>query len=89
MDAIDGKQARRTKSNSPLGELFDHGCDALSTVFVAISLCLTLKIANENPWFMFIIFNLSLSAFYAVHWSAYVTGVLRFEKFEANFVFNN
>ena len=31
LDAIDGKQARRTNSNSPLGELFDHGCDALST----------------------------------------------------------
>ena len=31
LDAIDGKQARRTGSNSPLGELFDHGCDAVST----------------------------------------------------------
>jgi phosphatidylglycerophosphate synthase len=30
LDAIDGKQARRTDSCSPLGELFDHGCDALS-----------------------------------------------------------
>jgi ethanolaminephosphotransferase len=28
MDAIDGKQARRTGSSSPLGQLFDHGCDA-------------------------------------------------------------
>lgn len=25
MDALDGKQARRTGSSSPLGELFDHG----------------------------------------------------------------
>ncbi len=30
LDAIDGKQARRTGSATPLGELFDHGCDALS-----------------------------------------------------------
>ena len=30
LDAIDGKQARRTGSSSPLGELFDHGCDAMS-----------------------------------------------------------
>jgi phosphatidylglycerophosphate synthase len=29
-DAVDGKQARRTNSSSPLGELFDHGCDALA-----------------------------------------------------------
>ena len=34
MDAIDGMQARKTKSSSPLGQLFDHGCDcAISTVF--------------------------------------------------------
>lgn len=31
LDAIDGKQARRTNSSTPLGELFDHGCDAIST----------------------------------------------------------
>ena len=36
-DNVDGKQARRTKSSSPLGELFDHGCDAISTL-VCISL---------------------------------------------------
>jgi len=29
MDNIDGKQARRTGAGSPLGELFDHGVDAL------------------------------------------------------------
>ena len=31
LDAIDGKQARRTKQATPLGELFDHGCDSVST----------------------------------------------------------
>lgn len=30
MDALDGKQARRTGSSSPLGQLFDHGCDCLA-----------------------------------------------------------
>lgn len=30
LDNVDGKQARRTQSSSPLGELFDHGCDALN-----------------------------------------------------------
>lgn len=25
MDCLDGKQARRTKTSSPLGQLFDHG----------------------------------------------------------------
>lgn len=31
LDAIDGKHARNTGSSSPLGELFDHGCDALNS----------------------------------------------------------
>ena len=31
LDAIDGKQARRTGNSNALGELFDHGCDSLST----------------------------------------------------------
>ena len=31
LDAVDGKQARRTDSSTPLGELFDHGCDSVST----------------------------------------------------------
>merc|ERR1712070_343985 len=31
----DGKQARRTNSSSPLGQLFDHGCDC-TTVFLIV-----------------------------------------------------
>lgn len=38
LDAIDGKQARRTQSSSPLGQLFDHGCDAFSVSFLLINL---------------------------------------------------
>jgi hypothetical protein len=30
MDNIDGKQARRTGTGSPMGEMFDHGCDTLN-----------------------------------------------------------
>jgi phosphatidylglycerophosphate synthase len=37
LDAIDGKQARRTKSSSPLGQLFDHGCDSFSLTFFLLS----------------------------------------------------
>jgi len=38
-DAMDGKQARRTRSSSPLGQLFDHGCDSLGTNFIGLGLC--------------------------------------------------
>lgn len=30
LDNVDGKQARRTGSSSPLGQMFDHGCDAIT-----------------------------------------------------------
>ena len=40
-DAIDGKHARKTNRSSPLGQLMDHGCDALSNSFVTIMLSQT------------------------------------------------
>ncbi|WJX25257.1 hypothetical protein P8452_14316 [Trifolium repens] len=36
-DAIDGKQLERTNSSIPLGELFDHGCDALACALEALA----------------------------------------------------
>ena len=37
LDAIDGKQARRTGMSGPLGELFDHGTLILHSVFLMIT----------------------------------------------------
>lgn len=53
LDSIDGKQARRTSSQSPLGELFDHGCDSISTVFVALSACITVRLGFYPKWMFF------------------------------------
>ena len=39
LDGCDGKQARRTRSGSPLGEVVDHGCDAACTCVYGIILC--------------------------------------------------
>lgn len=39
LDAIDGKHARNTKRGSPLGQLMDHGCDALTNSAYSIFLC--------------------------------------------------
>lgn len=44
LDAIDGKQARRTGSSSPLGQLFDHGCDTFSCSLVTLALVHALKL---------------------------------------------
>lgn len=37
LDNLDGRQARRTGSSSPLGHLFDHGCDAFNVTISGIS----------------------------------------------------
>ena len=43
LDEMDGKQARRTGNSSPLGLIFDHGCDAFSTGFQALVALRTLQ----------------------------------------------
>ncbi|XP_050300418.1 cholinephosphotransferase 1 isoform X2 [Anthonomus grandis grandis] len=79
LDAIDGKQARRTGSANPLGELFDHGCDSLSTVFVAVSACTAVQLGNYPAWMFFQCFC-AMTLFYCAHWQTYVSGTLRFGK---------
>lgn len=81
LDAIDGKQARRTGSSTPLGELFDHGCDSISTVLVALAFAITIKVGNY-PWVMTFMCLSSYFTFYFGHWSAYVTGTLQFGLFD-------
>nr|XP_054519445.1 cholinephosphotransferase 1 isoform X4 [Pan troglodytes] len=79
LDAIDGKQARRTNSCSPLGELFDHGCDSLSTVFMAVGASIAARLGTHPDWFFFCSF-IGMFVFYCAHWQTYVSGVLRFGK---------
>ncbi|CAF3331178.1 unnamed protein product [Rotaria socialis] len=89
LDAIDGKQARRTNSSTPLGELFDHGCDSVSTVFVTVACCCALQL-GLRPWVMFWCCMSSFVTFYCAHWQTYVSGKLRFGKLdctEAQFTF--
>nr|XP_014285950.1 cholinephosphotransferase 1 isoform X6 [Halyomorpha halys] len=79
LDAIDGKQARRTGSSSPLGELFDHGCDSVSTVFVAVSACISVQLGAYPSWMFFQCFC-ALTLFYCAHWQAYVSGTVKFGR---------
>ncbi|XP_044749579.1 choline/ethanolaminephosphotransferase 1 isoform X4 [Coccinella septempunctata] len=79
LDAIDGKQARRTGTANPLGELFDHGCDSISTVFVALSACIAVQLGNHPGWMFFQCFC-AITLFYCAHWQTYVSGTLRFGR---------
>ena len=72
LDCLDGKQARRTASASPLGQLFDHGCDALCVHLLLVGIAPTLdvgfvpwsyggQLAVAGPWL-------------AAHWEEYHCG---------------
>ncbi|KFO30296.1 Cholinephosphotransferase 1 [Fukomys damarensis] len=79
LDAVDGKQARRTNSCSPLGELFDHGCDSLSSVLMAVGASVAVRLGTHPDWLFFCSF-VGMFMFYCAHWQTYVSGVLRFGK---------
>ncbi|CAH8449511.1 unnamed protein product [Schistosoma bovis] len=79
LDALDGLQARRTGSCSQLGELFDHGCDALSTCILPISYFIIIGF-DDWPMLMFIQYFCIQALFYVAHWRCYVTGVLAFDR---------
>ncbi|XP_068906018.1 cholinephosphotransferase 1 isoform X5 [Tenebrio molitor] len=81
LDAIDGKQARRTGTANPLGELFDHGCDSISTVFVALSACIAVQLGYYPGWMFFQCFC-AMTLFYCAHWQTYVSGTLRFGRID-------
>ncbi|KAL6073945.1 Cholinephosphotransferase 1 [Balamuthia mandrillaris] len=74
MDAVDGKQARRTNTSSPLGELTDHGCDAVTTWMLALT---TMSVCGiGGGWLPFALMSLATSAFFMAQWEQYHTGTL-------------
>ncbi|KAJ2845047.1 hypothetical protein GGI22_006684, partial [Coemansia erecta] len=73
-DAVDGKQARRTGTASPLGELFDHGCDSLVVSLVMILFASTSQL-GETWWTVALVF-FALTNFYISTMEEYHTHVL-------------
>ncbi|KAL4486388.1 hypothetical protein ABPG72_007174 [Tetrahymena utriculariae] len=73
LDAVDGKQARRTKSSSPLGQLFDHGCDSFSLTFFFLSAAHAVKL---DPYYVFFILVCLQFTLFTANWTEYHTHVL-------------
>ncbi|XP_020261756.1 choline/ethanolaminephosphotransferase 1-like isoform X2 [Asparagus officinalis] len=71
-DAVDGKQARRTNSTSPLGELFDHGCDALGCAFIFLAFGSTAMTGRTTFWYWVI----AAIPFYFATWEYFFTKIL-------------
>ncbi|CAD5122824.1 DgyrCDS11228 [Dimorphilus gyrociliatus] len=78
LDGIDGKQARRTKSSTPLGELFDHGLDSWATTFFTLGLYSVFGRADYSVdvhRFFFVMVTVQATFIFS-HWEKYNTGVL-------------
>ncbi|KAL7266026.1 Phosphotransferase, partial [Rhizina undulata] len=73
-DACDGQQARKTRQSGPLGELFDHGVDAVNTTLgvVLFAGAMNFGYSYQTVLTMFA----SLCAFYLTTWEEYHTGTL-------------
>jgi len=74
LDNIDGRQARRTGSSSPLGLLFDHGCDAVNVPLNAFNSCTGINCGVT--WLSKLSHVLASSIFYFNTWEEYYTGTL-------------
>ena len=77
LDTLDGKQARRMKVSSPLGQLFDHGCDALFAMMTGITLNHVFMIGN-SPLLNYTCILIAMYGFFICNWEESFTGVMRF-----------
>lgn len=71
LDNLDGRQARRTGSSSPLGQFFDHGCDAITGVSELIKVAASFSFGRSKETFYFV-FLMSVG-FFLTSWEEYVT----------------
>jgi len=72
-DNLDGKQARKTGTSSALGEVFDHGGDAIATPLFVITVGATVQF---GPWLTYYSVLMLVTVFYLAHWESYFTGTL-------------
>ena len=75
LDAMDGKQARRTGTGSPLGLLMDHGCDALNTTVMSLSVATALQLGSTIN--AVILWGIGALGFFFATLEEYYTGVLQ------------
>jgi ethanolaminephosphotransferase len=71
LDNMDGKQARRVGASSPLGLLFDHGCDAVNSCWMV---CLAL--GRNDAFWVYIMLMGPYAMFFISTWEEYFTGEL-------------
>lgn len=77
-DGVDGKQARRTNSSTPLGELFDHGLDSWACIFFVATVYSIFGRGESgvSVSILYYILWVVLFSFILSHWEKYNTGIL-------------
>lgn len=76
MDMLDGKQARRLGCNSPIGQLFDHGCDSINGSCLIFAAMKAIGVPNGRA--MGLMFGLVGYVFLTFQIIEYFQGVLMF-----------
>jgi len=74
LDNLDGRQARRTANSSPLGELFDHGCDCLAVPIGALTASGVARFGSGVTSVVQLV--VMTGAFWFATWEEYHTGSL-------------
>lgn len=83
IDNLDGKQARRTKSSTPLGMCMDHGCDVLGVSFISLGVA-RMALIDDNITLLFTAQIGVLGTFWLSVWAQYHSqGVLLLGKVNA------
>lgn len=75
LDNLDGRQARRTNSSTPLGHLFDHGCDALNVTMSGLTFAAVVRL-GRSLWTVFIIWVYGMLPFFFATLEEFFTGAL-------------
>jgi len=74
LDNADGKQARKTGSSSPLGLLFDHGCDAMNTFISGMTVFRVVQFGNTASVALASV--VSMTTFFCATWEEYYVDAL-------------
>jgi len=79
LDNLDGRQARRTLSSSPLGLLFDHGVDCMNVTITTMTLASVFQVGIT--WRIWAFWLMAFCPFVCATWEEYFTGSLILGRF--------
>jgi ethanolaminephosphotransferase len=74
LDEMDGKQARKTGNSSPVGLLFDHGCDSFTTSLLVMMMAKMMQVGN-GPFLLWVLLSITQSFHFCTLEEYYIGGL--------------